>query len=59
MKPQLQKRLVQFSALIVGGEKNLKPCFASDTFTHKWLDKLLAALTMEKHRQQNQKGFYS
>lgn len=29
MKPQLQRRLVQFSALIVGGDKNLKPCFAS------------------------------
>jgi four helix bundle protein len=29
MKPQLQKRLVQFSAQIVGVDKQLKPCFAS------------------------------
>ena len=29
MKPQLQRRLVQFSALIVSCDKNLKPCFPS------------------------------
>jgi four helix bundle protein len=29
MKPLLQRRLVQFSAQIVGVDKDLKPCFAS------------------------------
>jgi four helix bundle protein len=29
MKPQLQRRLVRFSAQIVGVDKHLTPCFAS------------------------------